>query len=149
MAHEYLRREGFMDEDLQVERDREQWYRLSIGAHVTEEFAKLGHDIPTHFARDKATDKPRTNKQIVAHNAVAAKMATYVIGVYEKTVQVQVQVILQEGVVTGLPRLRWGKIWKENPAGWRREEGGERSESESEEEEDEVMSCSGGEEGGS
>ena len=134
-----------MDEDLQVERDREQWYRLSIGAHVTEEFAKLGHDIPTHLARDKATDKPRTDKQIAAHNAVAAKMATYVIGVYEKTVQV----ILQEGVVTGLPRLRWGKLWEENPAGRRREERGERSESESEEEDDEMMSWSGGEEGGS
>jgi hypothetical protein len=42
VAHEYLRREGFMDEDLQVERDREQWYRLSVGAHVTEEFEVLG-----------------------------------------------------------------------------------------------------------
>ena len=145
VAHEYLKRWGLMDDDLHVERDREQWYRLSMGAHVTEEFAKLGHNIPTHLARDKATDKPRTDQQIVAHNAVAAKMATYVIGVYEKTVQV----ILQEGVVTGLPRLRWGKLWEENPAGRRREEGGERSESGSEEEDDEVMSWSGGEEGGS
>ena len=73
-------------------------------------------------------------------------MATYVIEVYERTVQV----ILQEGVMTGLPRLpvRRGKIWKENPAG-RGREGGEGSESGSEEEDDEVMSWSGGEEGGS
>ncbi len=72
---------------------------------MTEEFAKLGHNIPTHLARDKATYKPRTDQQIVAHNAMAAKMAAYVIGVYERTVQV----ILQEGVVKVVPCLRGGQ----------------------------------------
>lgn len=68
-----------------------------------------------------------------------------IIGVYERTVQV----ILQEGVVKVVPCLKGGKNWKENPAGQRREEGGERSESGSEEEDVEMMSWSGGEEWGS
>ena len=55
---------------------------------MTEEFAR-GAASSAHTARVKeiVADKPRTDEQIAAHIAVAMMMATYVVEVYERTLQ--------------------------------------------------------------